>query len=129
MWDTEQGGIPSSYQKEDTTSPAFTYQNHNQQPKKWPYLSPAALQLKKKAEKKDGIIISKGGSGEPRRRTSRQGAFWQCVRPPCQTLIDDRFTIRFIKQELKKQGIDTTIHYDFRDWDEIRAWTLNLSHI
>ena len=34
-----------------------------------------------------------------------------------------------IKKELEKQGIDTTKRHDYRDWDEIRAWALNLANM
>jgi len=33
---------------------------------------------------------------------------------------------RFIKKELEKQGIDTAKRYDYRNWDEIRAWARDL---
>ncbi len=31
-----------------------------------------------------------------------------------------------IKKELEKKGIDTSKRYDYRNWDEIRAWARNL---
>jgi menaquinone-dependent protoporphyrinogen oxidase len=31
-----------------------------------------------------------------------------------------------IKKELEKQGIDASKRYDYRNWDEIRAWARNL---
>ena len=34
-----------------------------------------------------------------------------------------------IKKELDKQGIDTSKRIDYRDWNEIRTWTLNLANI
>ncbi|MBI5681319.1 MAG: flavodoxin domain-containing protein [Methanobacterium sp.] len=37
-----------------------------------------------------------------------------------------KFTNRFIKKDLEKQGIDTTKRQDYRDWDEIRAWAKGL---
>ncbi len=32
-----------------------------------------------------------------------------------------------IKKELQKQGIDTTKRHDYRDWDKIHVWALNLA--
>jgi len=37
-----------------------------------------------------------------------------------------KFVNRFIKKEMEKQGIDTSQRVDYRDWNEIRAWTKNL---
>jgi menaquinone-dependent protoporphyrinogen oxidase len=37
-----------------------------------------------------------------------------------------KFVNRFIKKEMEKQGKDTSERVDYRDWDEIRAWTKNL---
>jgi menaquinone-dependent protoporphyrinogen oxidase len=37
-----------------------------------------------------------------------------------------KFVNRFIKKEMEKQGKDTSKRIDYRDWDEIRAWTKNL---
>lgn len=37
-----------------------------------------------------------------------------------------KFVNRFIKKELEKQGKDTSQKVDYRNWDEIRAWTKNL---
>ncbi len=37
-----------------------------------------------------------------------------------------KFVNRFIKKEMEKQGKDTSQKVDYRDWDEIRAWTKNL---
>lgn len=34
-----------------------------------------------------------------------------------------------IKKELEKQGIDTSKRHDYRDWNEIRAWALNLANM
>lgn len=34
-----------------------------------------------------------------------------------------------IKKGLDKQGIDTSKRLDYRDWDEIRAWALNLANM
>ena len=34
-----------------------------------------------------------------------------------------------IKKELDKQGIDTSKRLDYRNWDEIRAWALNLANM
>jgi menaquinone-dependent protoporphyrinogen oxidase len=33
---------------------------------------------------------------------------------------------RSIKKELEKQGIDASKRYDYRNWDEIRAWARDL---
>jgi len=38
-----------------------------------------------------------------------------------------KFTMRFIKKELEKQGIDTSKRHDYRNWDEIRAWARGLA--
>jgi len=38
-----------------------------------------------------------------------------------------KFTMRFIKKDLEKQGIDTSKRLDYRDWDEIRNWARNLA--
>ena len=37
-----------------------------------------------------------------------------------------KFVNIFIKKEMEKQGKDTSQRVDYRDWDEIRAWTKNL---
>jgi menaquinone-dependent protoporphyrinogen oxidase len=37
-----------------------------------------------------------------------------------------KVTTRFIKKELEKQGKDTSKRHDYRNWDEIRAWTRDL---
>ena len=37
-----------------------------------------------------------------------------------------KFVNRFIKKEMEKQGKDTSQRVDYRNWDEIRAWTKNL---
>ena len=34
-----------------------------------------------------------------------------------------------VKKGLDKQGIDTSKRLDYRDWDEIRAWALNLTNM
>ncbi len=34
-----------------------------------------------------------------------------------------------IKKGLDKQGIDTSKRLDYRDWDDIRAWALNLANM
>jgi menaquinone-dependent protoporphyrinogen oxidase len=34
---------------------------------------------------------------------------------------------RSIKKELEKQGKDTSVRHDYRNWDEIRIWTKNLT--
>jgi menaquinone-dependent protoporphyrinogen oxidase len=38
-----------------------------------------------------------------------------------------KFTMRFIKKDLEKQGIDTSKRLDYRDWDGIRAWARGLA--
>ncbi len=38
-----------------------------------------------------------------------------------------KFTMRFIKKDLEKKGIDTSKPIDYRDWDEIRAWACSLA--
>ncbi len=37
------------------------------------------------------------------------------------------FTMKFIKKDLEKQGIDTTKPIDYRDWDYIRSWARGLA--
>lgn len=37
------------------------------------------------------------------------------------------FTMKFIKKDLEKQGIDTSKPIDYRNWDEIRAWARGLA--
>jgi menaquinone-dependent protoporphyrinogen oxidase len=37
------------------------------------------------------------------------------------------FTMKFIKKDLEKQGIDTSKPTDYRDWDQIRAWARGLA--
>jgi menaquinone-dependent protoporphyrinogen oxidase len=34
---------------------------------------------------------------------------------------------RFVKKEMEDKGEDTSQKIDYRDWDEIRAWTKNLT--
>jgi menaquinone-dependent protoporphyrinogen oxidase len=36
-------------------------------------------------------------------------------------------TMKSIKKDLGKQGIDTSKRHDYRNWDEIRAWAKNLT--
>ena len=35
---------------------------------------------------------------------------------------------RLIKKELEKQGKDPNKRHDYRNWDEIRAWSRNLTN-
>ena len=37
-----------------------------------------------------------------------------------------KFVNRFIKKEMEKEGKDPSQRVDYRDWDEIRAWTKDL---
>lgn len=59
-------------------------------------------------------------------RPVASGLFGSVYDPDAKHGLMYRFTLRFIKQELEKQGIDTSKPYDFRDWDEIRGWARNL---
>jgi menaquinone-dependent protoporphyrinogen oxidase len=39
----------------------------------------------------------------------------------------DRFIVNSSKTKLRKMGIDTTKPYDFRDWEQIEAWTREIA--
>lgn len=41
--------------------------------------------------------------------------------------ILDRFFVNSSKSRLKKMGIDISKPYDFRDWDQIEAWTRDVA--
>jgi menaquinone-dependent protoporphyrinogen oxidase len=56
------------------------------------------------------------------------GLFGSVYDPNAKHGLMYKLTNRFYKKELEKQGIDTTKRYDYRDWDEIRAWASNLAH-
>lgn len=39
------------------------------------------------------------------------------------------FTMKAIKKDLEKQGIDTSQTIDYRDWEQIRAWARGLAEM
>lgn len=57
------------------------------------------------------------------------GLFGSVYDPNAKHGLMHKLTNRFYKKELEKQGIDTTKRYDYRDWDEIRAWARNLTKL
>lgn len=40
-----------------------------------------------------------------------------------------KLTSKWIKDELKKQGKNIDKPYDYRNWDEIRAWARKLAEV
>jgi menaquinone-dependent protoporphyrinogen oxidase len=54
------------------------------------------------------------------------GLFGSVYDPEIKQGLMYKVTMKFIKKELEKQGIDTNKRHDYRDWDEIRAWAHDL---
>ena len=54
------------------------------------------------------------------------GLFGSVYDPNAKHGLMYKMTNTFLKKELEKQGIDTSKRYDFRNWDEIRAWAREL---
>lgn len=54
------------------------------------------------------------------------GLFGSVYDPDAKHGLLFKFTNRFIKKELEKQGIDINVRHDYRNWDEIRTWARDL---
>lgn len=54
------------------------------------------------------------------------GLFGSVYDPDAKHGLMYNFTKKYVKEELEKEGIDTSKRYDYRDWDEIRAWARKL---
>ena len=54
------------------------------------------------------------------------GLFGSNYNPDAKRGFMYKMTMKFWKKDLEEKGIDTSKPYDFRDWDEIRAWARNL---
>jgi menaquinone-dependent protoporphyrinogen oxidase len=67
-------------------------------------------------------IAEKYLSGKP----VAKGLFGSVYDPNAKHGLLYKFTNRFIKKELEKQGIDTSKRHDYRDWDGIRTWARGL---
>jgi menaquinone-dependent protoporphyrinogen oxidase len=57
------------------------------------------------------------------------GLFGSVYDPDANHGLMFKMTNRFIKKDLEKQGIDVTKRQDYRDWDEIRAWSKGLAEM
>lgn len=55
------------------------------------------------------------------------GLFGSVYDPNAKHGLMYKMTNRFMRKELEKQGIDTSMRYDFRNWEEIRAWARELA--
>jgi menaquinone-dependent protoporphyrinogen oxidase len=96
-------------------------------------------------DKKVAIFVSCGAANEEKSRAEGQekylddvamkylpgrgvetGLFGSVYDPDAKHGLMYKFTQRFIKEELEKQGYDASKCHDFRDWDEIRAWARDL---
>lgn len=115
---------------------------------KWTKKSLKFLQDNKKvlARKKVAIFVTCGAANEEENRAEGQekyldevakknlinepvatGLFGSVYDPEANGGMMYKFTMRFIKKDLEKKGIDTSKRLDYRDWDEIRAWARNLA--
>lgn len=117
---------------------------------KWTKKALKFLQNNKSAleSKKVALFVSCGAANEEKNRGEGQakyldevaaknlmnkpvatGLFGSVYDPEAKHGLMYNFTMRFVKKELEKQGIDTTKRHDYRDWDEIRAWACNLANL
>lgn len=55
------------------------------------------------------------------------GLFGSNYNPDAKQGFMYKMTMKFWKKDLEEKGIDTSKPYDFRNWDEIRAWARNLA--
>lgn len=115
---------------------------------KWTSKSLKFLQNNKKvlASKKVAIFVSCGAANEEKSRDEGQekyldevalknmanepvatGLFGSVYDPEAKHGLMYKFTLRFIKKDLEKKGIDTSKRHDYRNWDEIRAWAHGLA--
>ncbi len=95
--------------------------------------------------KKVALFVSCGAANEEKSRSEGQekyldevarkyltgkpvatGLFGSVYDPDARHGLMYKFTMKHIKEELEKQGIDTSKPHDFRDWDGIRAWARSL---
>lgn len=68
-------------------------------------------------------VAEKYLSGKP----VAMGLFGSVYDPNAKHGLLYKFTNRFIKKELEKQGIDASKRHDYRNWDEIMAWGRGLA--
>jgi menaquinone-dependent protoporphyrinogen oxidase len=115
---------------------------------KWTKKSLKFLQDNKEAlaTRKVAIFVTCGAANEEKNRAEGQekyldqvaeknlinkpvatGLFGSKYDPNAQHGLMYKFTMKFIKKDLEKQGIDTSQPIDYRDWDEIRAWARGLA--
>ncbi|MCC7559234.1 MAG: flavodoxin domain-containing protein [Methanobacterium sp.] len=100
------------------------------------------------AEKKVALFVSCGAANEEDSQAEGQekyldevaaknlinqpvatGLFGSVYDPDAKHGIAFNLTKRFFKKDLEKKGLDPTKRHDFRDWEGIRSWALNLTDL
>ncbi|BDZ70470.1 flavodoxin domain-containing protein [Methanobacterium petrolearium] len=114
---------------------------------KWTKKSVKFLQKNKEslANMKVAIFVSCGSANEEKTRPEGQkkyldevaqknlinppvatGLFGSVYDPEAKHGLMYNFSMRFVKKEMEKNGLDPNKRHDYRDWDDIRSWARGL---
>lgn len=89
----------------------------------------AALEGKEKIEEAMELYLEKVARENLEIEHVSMGLFGGVFDPNGNHGLMYKMAMKMAKKGFEEKGIDTSKRYDYRDWDEIRAWTRNLAKI